>query len=124
MSRDEIAEDPNTSIETLAKLSKDMDKYIKIKVTCNPNTTAAILKDLSQDSDVDIRKYVAYNDNCPIEVLEQLSKDLIWYVKKPGETDYTETSKMPFDLTKELVYNKKNVDMFKNKGEGNLNEFL
>ena len=49
-------------------------------------------------------------------------KDLIWYIKKPGETEYTETNKMPFDLSKEMVYNKKNVNMY--KSESNLSEFL
>ncbi len=49
-------------------------------------------------------------------------KDLIWWVKKPDETKYTETTKIPFDLSKEMVYNKKNVNRY--RSEGNLSEFL
>jgi hypothetical protein len=49
-------------------------------------------------------------------------KDLIWYIKKPGEIEYKETNKIPFDLSKEMVYNKKNINMY--KSEGNLSEFL
>ena len=48
-------------------------------------------------------------------------KDLIWYIKKPGEKDYKETTSIPFDLSKEMVYNKKNVESYK---RGTLSEFL
>ena len=49
-------------------------------------------------------------------------KDLIWKIKKPGETSYTETSKMPFDLSKDMIYNKNNLKHFRSKI--NLNEFF
>ena len=48
-------------------------------------------------------------------------KDLIWHIKKPGEKDYKETTSIPFDLSKEMVYNKKNVESYK---RGTLSEFL
>jgi|TARA_B110000977_G_scaffold173385_1_gene226527 hypothetical protein len=47
--------------------------------------------------------------------------DLKWKIKRPGEEKYTETNKMPFTLSKEMVYNRKNVESFK---RGNLSEFL
>jgi hypothetical protein len=47
--------------------------------------------------------------------------DLKWKIKRPGEEKYTETNKMPFALSKEMVYNRKNVESFK---RGNLSEFL
>ena len=47
---------------------------------------------------------------------------LEWKIKKPGETSYTQTNKMPFDLTKEVEYNKSNIDKFKIKN--NLDEFF
>jgi len=50
------------------------------------------------------------------------SKDLLWYIKKPGESEYKKTETMPFVLSKELVYNKKNINMY--RSEGNLSEFL
>ena len=48
-------------------------------------------------------------------------KDLVWHIKKPGEKDYKETTSIPFDLSKEMVYNKKNVESYK---RGTLSEFL
>ena len=48
-------------------------------------------------------------------------KDLILHIKKPGEKDYKETKSIPFDLSKEMVYNKKNVESYK---RGTLSEFL
>ena len=47
---------------------------------------------------------------------------LEWKIKRPGETSYTETNKMPFDLTKEVEYNKSNIDKFKVKN--NLDDFF
>jgi|TARA_B110000902_G_C14063808_1_gene496587 IS1 family transposase len=47
---------------------------------------------------------------------------LEWKIKKPGETSYTQTNKMPFDLTKEVEYNKSNIDKFKVKN--NLDDFF
>jgi hypothetical protein len=34
--------------------------------------------------------------------------DLLWLIKKPGEEKYVKTKKIPFDLSRELVYNKQN----------------
>ena len=47
---------------------------------------------------------------------------LEWKIKRPGETSYTETNKMPFNLTKEVEYNKNNINKFKIKN--NLDEFF
>ena len=33
-------------------------------------------------------------------------KDLLWRIKKPGESDYKETTKIPIDISKEFRYNK------------------
>ena len=43
-------------------------------------------------------------------------KDLEWKIKKPGETSYTLTNKMPFTQTKEVEYNKANVEKYKSQG--------
>ena len=37
-------------------------------------------------------------------------KDLIWKIKKPGETSYNQTERMPFDLSKETEINKQKYD--------------
>ena len=47
---------------------------------------------------------------------------LEWKIKRPVETSYTETNKMPFNLTKEVEYNKNNINKFKIKN--NLDEFF
>ena len=47
--------------------------------------------------------------------------DLVWRIKKPGEKDYLETKKMPFDLSKDYEYNRKNVESYQ---RGTLSEFL
>lgn len=47
--------------------------------------------------------------------------DLVWRIKKPGEKDYKETKKMPFDLSKDYEYNRKNVESYQ---RGTLSEFL
>ena len=33
-------------------------------------------------------------------------KDLLWQIKKPSEEKYTKTTQIPFDLSREFVYNK------------------
>ena len=37
-------------------------------------------------------------------------KDLVWKIKRPGDSSYTLTNIMPFKLTKEVEYNKDNVE--------------
>ena len=48
-------------------------------------------------------------------------KDLEWKIKKPGETKYTNTTKMPFTLTKETEYNYSNVARYQTQ---NLEDFF
>ena len=48
-------------------------------------------------------------------------KDLEWKIKRPGETEYTHTTEMPFILTKEIEYNEHNVRRYKTR---NLEEFF
>ena len=48
--------------------------------------------------------------------------DLIWRVKAPGEKDYITTEIMPFNMSKEYEYNKKNISTY--KAESNLNDFF
>jgi hypothetical protein len=48
--------------------------------------------------------------------------DLEWTVKLPGETEYVKTQTMPFDLTKDVEYNKKNIGKY--RADSNLNQFF
>ena len=59
---------------------------------------------------------VAWGLNYPKDV------DLEWKIKLPGETEYNKTQIMPFDLTKDLVYNKKNIGKY--RAESNLKDFF
>ena len=53
----DIACDPNTSIETLTKLSKDKDAYVRSCVADNYNTPIEILTILSKDKDSLVRDW-------------------------------------------------------------------
>ena len=48
--------------------------------------------------------------------------DLIWRVKSPGEKDYITTEILPFNMSKEYEYNKKNISTY--RAESNLNDFF
>jgi hypothetical protein len=48
--------------------------------------------------------------------------DLEWTIKLPGETEYVKTQTIPFDLTKDIEYNKKNIGKY--RAESNLNQFF
>ena len=48
--------------------------------------------------------------------------DLEWKIKLPGETEYVKTQIMPFDLSKEMEYNKKNINTY--CAESNLKQFF
>ena len=70
------------------------------------------------------KKYRKYLKNSTVDwnLNYPKDKDLSWKIKKPGEASYTETDKMPFDLSKDMEYNKKNLKHF--KSDVNLNTFF
>ena len=47
--------------------------------------------------------------------------DLQWKIKKPGETTYTDTNAMPFEHSKKVEYNQKNIAKYKTQ---NLEKFF
>lgn len=74
--RDEIAKNPNTSIKTLNKLSKDKyDSLTRRNVAKNPNTHPSTLNRLSNDKYQEVRKAVAGNPNTHPKTLNKLSND-------------------------------------------------
>ena len=77
----EIAEDPNTPTETLAKLAKDKDSCVRKLVAWNPNAPAELLVKLATDKDEYVRREVAWNPNTPAEALAQLATDEDWDVR-------------------------------------------
>jgi hypothetical protein len=54
MVRESIAQNENTSVETLTYLSKDNDKWVRLLVAQNKNTPDAVLKELENDLNADI----------------------------------------------------------------------
>jgi hypothetical protein len=54
------------------------------------------------------KKYRKYLKKSTVEWSLSYPKhsDLMWRIKAPGETEYTQTETMPFNLSKETVYNK------------------
>lgn len=66
-----IAEDPNTPVETLVKLSKTVPEY----VAGNPNTPVEILRELSNSKDMLTIENLAKNPNIPADVLKELIKE-------------------------------------------------
>jgi len=102
-----VAENPNTPVETLEKLSHDYDWVVNSSVAKNPNTSPETLEKLSHDygHEYIVRLEVAENPSTPVETLKKLSNDEHNYVsaqakkmlKKRGidpEKQFT------FDITK------------------------
>jgi hypothetical protein len=65
------------------------------------------------------RKYRRYLKNSTVDwtINYPKDKDLIWSIKKPYEDKYTETTTMPFDISKEVEMNKRNVESYRVKQE-------
>ena len=64
----EVAENPNTSVETLKDLATDEYCSVRRGVSRHPNTPVEILKVLATDEDYCVRWGVAYNPSTPIEI--------------------------------------------------------
>ena len=56
-----LAEDPNTPIHVLEKLSKDEYWHIRCRVAQNPNTPMGCLTALIADAEVEVRKAAMEN---------------------------------------------------------------
>ena len=71
----EVANNPNTPPEILAKLADGGGILIRKVVANNPNTPPEILAKLADDEDWIVRSTVARNQNTPLEILAKLSED-------------------------------------------------
>ena len=68
-----LAENPNTPVETLVKLSK----IVPAQVAGNPNTPVEIIRELINSKDNITIEKIAGNHNTPIEILKELIKKYI-----------------------------------------------
>ncbi len=59
--RYKVAENPNTPVQTLEKLSEDEDSDVRYDVASNPNTPTHILEKLSGDEDGRVRNNATQN---------------------------------------------------------------
>ena len=58
-----LAQNPNTSVETLKILATDENSYVRCSVAENPNTSPETLKTLATDENSSVRLGVAENPN-------------------------------------------------------------
>ena len=70
-----LAENLNTSPETLVLLAKDEDGVVRCEVAQNPNTSPETLVLLAKDKDWMVREYTATNSNTILNCLIELIKD-------------------------------------------------
>jgi len=76
-----VAENPNTPIDTLIKLTRDADTWVRRQAAKNPNVPVAVLVRLAEDDNT-VRYAVAQNPNVPIEALTKLGGDIKWFVRR------------------------------------------
>lgn len=75
-----IAENPQASTDTLARLSTSKYNSVRIAVADNQNTPIHAIRALTLDEDVDVRYSMAENPALPATLLAQLSADSNAYV--------------------------------------------
>ncbi|BDA71728.1 hypothetical protein CAL7716_058940 [Calothrix sp. PCC 7716] len=73
-----VAENLNTTANTLRKLSQDICTLTRCNVASNPNTPIDILETLCHDDEPFVRMSMALNPNIPPNILEILSRDTIY----------------------------------------------
>lgn len=107
--REAIAENPNTSTETLAKLlADDKEGDVSTAVAKNLNTFFEILAKLANDEEQNVRKAVAENPNTPNDILDQLADDEDWSVREavaenPNTLEFIKKIRNPNTSTKTLA---------------------
>jgi len=73
MTAAKIAENKNTSVETLIKLSKRKEYKILSAVLLNEKTPLSVFEDFSNDSNELIQELLAVNKRTPAEILDKLA---------------------------------------------------
>lgn len=66
--RRDVAQNPNTSQETLSILATDENYEVRWEIARNPNTPHETLSILATDGNPDVRRGVAENLNTPEEI--------------------------------------------------------
>ena len=76
-----IASDPKTGKDTLMRLSKFSNPYIRIELARNPALTDELKRILAHDPDENVRVEITYFVDLPEDVIEDLSNDRSRYVR-------------------------------------------
>lgn len=93
--RMKVAENLNTPVDVLAKLSEDEESNVRWVVAMNPQTPTKCLGILALDEDPAVREGVAMNNCTPKEILESLSEDRNGIVRMKAELMLGKEKKLP-----------------------------
>jgi hypothetical protein len=78
--QENLASDPKTPREILAKLALVKDPEVREKVARNPQTPVKILEKLAKDENEWVRRSITENPNAPSQLLEELSKNVDFWM--------------------------------------------
>ena len=70
-----VGKNPSTPVQTLQKLAKNSDYYIRLGVAQNNAAPASLLRQLANDDDSSVRTSVAYNKSTDISIVRELAND-------------------------------------------------
>jgi hypothetical protein len=104
-----LAQDPNTSTETLAVLAIDKNPDVRLEVADHPNTSTESLAILATDKHPDVRYWVAQHPNTSTESLAILATDKNSFIrdvvsKHPNYKKQTlELTTKQYDALKKLI---------------------
>jgi hypothetical protein len=70
-----VGKNPSTPVQSLQKLAKNSDYYIRLGVAQNSAAPASLLRQLANDDDSSVRTSVAYNKSTDISIVRELAND-------------------------------------------------
>lgn len=101
LDKNTIAQNSNTPIELMQKLSDDKNEYILEHLAKNPSLPIELMWKLSKDDDSDVRTFLARNPNLSIEVMQKLSEDEYGDVRDNLE----ENPNLPIEILQKFIKN-------------------
>jgi hypothetical protein len=70
-----VGKNPSTPVQSLQKLAKNSDYYIRLGVAQNRAAPASLLRQLADDDEPSVRTSVAYNPSTDISIVRELAVD-------------------------------------------------
>ena len=96
--KNNLAKDPNATVEILQVLAQDKNYYVRYGVSKHPNATVEILQVLAQDEDWGVRSGVSQHPNATVEILQVLAQDEDSYVRS-GVSQHPNYKSKTLELT-------------------------